>query len=236
MRWSMLVWLVATVVAAGLCAGLPARADTVFNNYTGINDGNGIPGLAAEAFTPKANFDFTGAAADFAAGTPPYVITFSLYTSSAGRPDVQFWSAINAGSPVGGLLSVSYGGTPILLEGGTTYFLAANDSDSIGVAVPWLDGGSSSTALFENSGGTWFTNGSGNLQFEVFGNPAASVAPGPGSGVGPGTCLHRAVRRRYRWHRADPPPRLNRRCVTLAEDALSAVFRRPHGRTQPLPR
>jgi hypothetical protein len=99
MRWSMLVRMVASVVAAGLCAGLPAQADTVFNNYTGINDENGIPGLAAEAFTPTENFDFTGAAADFAAGTPPYVITFSLYTSSAGRPDVQFWSAINAGSP-----------------------------------------------------------------------------------------------------------------------------------------
>ena len=178
----MLLWMVATVVAAGLCAGLPARADTVFSNYTGINNDCGVTGLTAEAFTPTINFDFTGAAADFAAGTPPYVITFSLYTSSAGRPDVQLWSAIDSGLPVAGLVSASYSGTPIPLDNGTTYFLAVNDVDSIGLGILWLNGGSSSTALFGNSGGSWYSEGTANLRFEVFGDPVASAAPGPGPG------------------------------------------------------
>jgi hypothetical protein len=88
MRWSMLLWMVATVVAAGLYAGLPARADTVFSNYTGINNDYGVTGLTAEAFTPTANFDFTGAAADFAAGTPPlrdHIFPLHFVGRSAGR-------------------------------------------------------------------------------------------------------------------------------------------------------
>jgi PEP-CTERM motif-containing protein len=82
-------------------------------------------------------------------------------------------------------VSASCSGTPIPLDSGTTYFLAVNDVGSIGLGILWLNGGSSSTALFGNSGGSWDSEGTANLQFEVFGDPVASAAPGPGSSAVP---------------------------------------------------
>jgi hypothetical protein len=155
------------------------HAATVFSSYNGVNC-NCISALGfyASGFTPADDYDFTGAAA-FVLNenvSSPQSFSMALYSSTAtGAPGSSLWTSGTLSAPAGAtLVSASYGGSPILLTSGHSYFLALDLSgdDSPG----WLGGGSSSTPVYFSSDGVLWTNdGSASLQFEISGSPVASI-------------------------------------------------------------
>ena len=169
----------------GVCPTLiarPARAATVFSNYTGVTTDGGFddPGFLASGFTPADNYNFTGAAVfvrNENCPGQPVPASMALYSStSAGAPDTSLWTSgtLSVNGPFGAatLVSASYGGSPILLRKGVEYFLALD----ILFDTEWLGGGSSSTPVyFSPSGSSWSNRGENNLQFELSGSPVAAI-------------------------------------------------------------
>jgi hypothetical protein len=164
-----------------------AQAATVFSNYTGNDNGTGFQEIpfVAVGFTSTGNYDFIGAAAFLQNGDTsgnPQPLSIALYSStSTGAPGSSLWTSgtLDAPPPAGSdaLVSASYGGSPILLQSGQSYFLVLNLSMSD--APSWLAVGSSSTPVFRSDDGiSWTGLPRNSLQFQVFGAPVA-VIPEP---------------------------------------------------------
>jgi hypothetical protein len=166
-----------------------AQAATVFSNYNGIDCACGaLGGFDASGFTPAGNYDFSGAAAfvkNRSPGGGPQPFSMALYSSSTstGAPSASLWTSGTLTAPgpdlTATLVSASYDGPPILLRGGRSYFLVL---DLLGEDSPaWLASGSSFTPFYSSTDGTsWMNLDENNLQFKVFGAPAA-VVPEPAS-------------------------------------------------------
>ena len=154
-----------------------AGAATVFDNYTGETSENFGTIDVAAAFTPTANFDFTGEAAFVVGqeGETPQDFTLSLYSSTGGSPGAALWTSDDLSvSGSASLVSAIYSGPAIPLQDGAQYFVVLHQLG----AVNWWGGGSESVPIYIiEFGSTWSLQGSGDQQFEVFGDPGAMAAP-----------------------------------------------------------
>src|SRR5579871_277177 len=105
----------------------PARAATVFDNYTGDTTESFGTNYVGASFTPTANFDFTGEAAFVVSenGSPLQDFTLSLYSSAGGgSPDALLWTSdkLSVSDP-GSFVGATYGGPAIELQDGGRYFV-----------------------------------------------------------------------------------------------------------------
>ena len=171
--------------ATGLAPGLaflsfvvPARAATVFDNYTGNTPESFGAAYVAAGFVPTGNFDFTGEAAFVQSrdADAPQSFTLSLYSSeSDGSPGSALWASDELSvSATGSLVGMTYSGPAIALQKGVEYLVVLRD---VG-AVNWFVGGSVSVPIYTSGdGSSWLAEGSGPLQFTVDGDPGAAAAP-----------------------------------------------------------
>ena len=127
----------ATALALGLVFSsfvVPARAATVFDNYTGNTSESFGASYVAGGFMPTGNFDFTGEAAFVQSREDTsQSFTLSLYSSaSAGSPGSDELSV----SATGSLVGVTYSGPAIALQkGATTLSFSATWEPSIGLSA-----------------------------------------------------------------------------------------------------
>jgi hypothetical protein len=182
-------------VGGGLSAMLADRVEaaTVFSDYNGVISSSFFnpslsPLIYAGGFTPSASYNFSGAAA-FVQNDPinssgqnqPF--SLALYSSiSAGEPDAVLWASgtLFAPGPAGTatLVTTSYSGPSILLQSGDEYFLAVDLPND---TVDWLDKGSSAVPFYSsnNNGSSWTALSAQTVQFEVYGDRAATGVPEP---------------------------------------------------------
>jgi hypothetical protein len=164
--------------ATGLALGsvfssfvVPARAATVFDNYTGNTPESFGAAYVAAGFMPTGNFDFIGEAAFVQSrDATPQPFTLSLYSSATdGSPDSTLWTSDELSvSAAGSLVGVTYSGPAIALKTGVEYLGAVN----------WFVGGSASVPSYTSSDGSnWLAEGPVSLQFTVDGAPGAAAAP-----------------------------------------------------------
>jgi hypothetical protein len=171
--------------ATGLALGfvfssfvVPARAATVFDNYTGNTPESFGAGYVAAGFMPTGNFDFTGEAAFVQSrdADTPQSFTLSLYSSASdGSPSSALWTSDDLSvSATGSLVGVTYGGPAIALQKGVEYLVVLRDLG----AVNWFVGGSVSVPIYTSGdGSSWLAEGLVSLQFTVDGDPGAAAAP-----------------------------------------------------------
>jgi hypothetical protein len=170
--------------ATGLALGsvfssfvVPARAATVFDNYTGNTPESFGAAYVAAGFMPTGNFDFTGEAAFVQSrDATPQPFTLSLYSSATdGSPDSTLWTSDELSvSAAGSLVGVTYSGPAIALKTGVEYFVVLRDLGP----VNWFVGGSASVPSYTSSDGSnWLAEGPVSLQFTVDGAPGAAAAP-----------------------------------------------------------
>jgi hypothetical protein len=166
------------LIGSLLTFGVPTRAATVFDNFTGDTPESFGAAYIAAAFIPAADFDFTGEAAFVQSrdADTPQSFTLSLYsTASGGSPASALWTsdALSVSS-TGSLVSAAYSGPAISLRSGVQYFVVLKD---IG-AVNWFVGGSVSVPTYTSGdGSSWLAEGPVSLQFTVGGDPAAPAVP-----------------------------------------------------------
>jgi hypothetical protein len=156
---------------------VPARAATVFDNYTGNTPESFGAAYVAAGFMPTGNFDFTGEAAFVQSrDADTQSFTLSLYSSASdGSPGSALWTSDELSvSPTGSLVGVTYSGPAIALQKGVDYFVVLHD---VG-AVNWFVGGSVSVPSYTSGdGSSWLAEGPVSLQFAVDGDPGAAAAP-----------------------------------------------------------
>ena len=124
-----------------------AGAATVFDNYTGETSENFGTIDVAAAFTPTANFDFTGEAAFVVGqeGETPQDFTLSLYSSTGGSPGAALWTSDDLSvSGSASLVSAIYSGPAIPLQDGAQYFVVLHQLG----AVNWWGGGSELVPIY----------------------------------------------------------------------------------------
>jgi hypothetical protein len=166
------------LASALLSIAVPARAATVFDNYTGDTSTSFGTTYVAASFTPTANFDFTGEAAFVVSqdDSASEDFTLSLYSSTGGgSPDSALWTSpdLSVSNP-GSFVSATYSGVAIPLQSGVQYFVVLHD---IGL-VNWYGLGSSGTQIYvSGDGSSWSFQGPAALQFAVYGDPGATAAP-----------------------------------------------------------
>ena len=170
----------ATALALGFVFSLffvPARAATVFDNYTGNTPESFGAAYVAAGFVPTGNFDFTGEAAFVQSrDADTQSFTLSLYSSASdGSPGSPLWTSDELSvSATGSLVGATYSGPAIALQKGVEYLVVLRDLG----AVSWFVGGSVSVPIYTSGdGSSWLAEGPVSLQFAVDGDPGAVAAP-----------------------------------------------------------
>jgi hypothetical protein len=176
--------LLTLVAVCDALATRPARAATVFSNYTGSVCSCGFNfDFYAVGFAPASNFEFTGAAAfvQNQDSTNPETFSMALYSSNgAGAPGSSLWTSGTRTAPANAstLVDASDAGSSISLQAGIEYFLVLNIS--IRTSPIWLlQGSSSQPAYLSEDGISWFTADSQSAQFEIFGDALGAPIPEP---------------------------------------------------------
>ena len=110
---SLLMRSAATGLALGLVFSsfvVPARAATVFDNYTGNTPESFGAAYVAAGFMPTGNFDFTGEAAFVQSRDAHAIIHAPLYSSASdGSPGSALWTSDELSvSSMGSLVGVTY--------------------------------------------------------------------------------------------------------------------------------
>ncbi len=178
---SLLMRSAPTGLALGLVFSsfvVPARAATVFDNYTGNTPESFGAAYVAAGFMPTGNFDFTGEAAFVQSrdADTPQSFTLSLYSSASdGSPGSALWTSDELSvSSTGSLVGVTYSGPAIALQMSVEYLVVLRDLG----AVSWFVGGSAPVPIYTSGdGSSWLAEGPVSLQFTVDGDPGAAATP-----------------------------------------------------------
>lgn len=184
----------AAFLALALVApALRADPDVVFSNVNATvchcgaligGQSYSYPQSVAEAFTPTADYQLTGAEARLDGYGTGGTVDLAIYSNSSGHPGASLASlgSVSLSAADEGVFSPSGPIPPLALLSGAQYWLVLNPGTA-GTLFIWEGAGSSSVPCAGTADTTgasgWVFLGPENLQFEIDGTPVVSAVPEP---------------------------------------------------------